>query len=137
MKLYTLTFSTLYTTNFLLHICILYFELYSFCALNAYITCTILYNCAIKTHLVLVDVKDGMCTRKTGHNNIEGKRKGVTKKNLFFQSSGQATVAGIAKMLKEPNIMEKLHMELVRTGTHWVYGPELCDQPSRNVRKST
>ena len=136
MKLYTLTFSTLYTTNFLVHICILYFELYSFCALNAYITCTILYNCAIKTHLVLVDVKDGMCTRKTGHKNIEGKRKGVTK-NLFFQSSGQATVAGIAKMLKEPNIMEKLHMELVRTGTHWVYGPELCDQPSRNVRKST
>ena len=85
----------------------------------------------------MVDVKDGMCTRQRGHNNIKGKRKGVTKKNLFFQSSGQATVAGIAKMLKEPNIMEKLHMELVRTGTHWVYGPELCDQPSRNVRKST
>ena len=83
MKLYTLTFSTLYSTNFLLHICILYFELYSFCALNAYITCTILYNCAIKTHLVLVDVKDGMCTRKTGHNNKEGKRKGVTKKSIF------------------------------------------------------
>ena len=84
MKLYTLTFSTLYTTNFLLDIvCILYFELYSFCALNAYITCTILYNCAVKTHLVLIDVKDGMCTRKTGHNNNEGKRKGVTKKSIF------------------------------------------------------
>ena len=69
-------------------------------------------------------------------NGSQYSKKGVTK-NLLFQSSGQATVAGIAKMLKEPNIMEKLHMELVRTGTHWVYGPELCDQPSRNVRKST
>ena len=55
---------------------------------------------------------------------------------LFFQSSGQATMAGIAKMLREPNIMEKLHLELVATGTHWVYGPELSDQPNRNVRKA-
>ena len=83
---YTLLHFQLYIPQIFYYIYVFYISnyVYSFCALNAYITCTILYNCAIKTHLVLVDVKDGMCTRKTGHNNKEGKRKGVTKKIYFF-----------------------------------------------------